>query len=129
MGELWDLAAEAAAAYGRLPGVVTVAVAGSVATGAADERSDIDLYVYAPGPLVLAARNAIASGFARRREVGNDVWELGDEWFDDRSGHHVDVMYRTPAWVEEQVDRFLVRHEASVGYSSCIWHNVLHSFW
>jgi predicted nucleotidyltransferase len=127
MRDIRNLAAKAAAAYGSLPGVVAVAVAGSVVTGAADEHSDIDLYVYAPELVDLAARDLTAARFSTRREVGNAFWEPGDEWIDDRSGLHVDVMYRTPAWVEDQVDRVLVRHEASVGYTTCIWQNVLHS--
>jgi hypothetical protein len=36
-------------------------------------------------------------------------------------------MYRSPAWIEEQVERVLIRHQASVGYSTCFVHNVLHS--
>lgn len=122
-----DVAPEAAAAYGDLPGVVAVVLAGSAVTGSADERSDVDLYVYAAEPVPLLARAAVAARFAARSEVGNAFWEPGDEWIDARSGHHVDVMYRTPAWIEDQLERVLVRHEASVGYSTCFWHNVLHS--
>ena len=104
-----------------------MALAGSGVTGAADEQSDVDLYVYAGAPVAMADRVAIATGFATRAEVGNDFWEPGDEWIDTQTGRHVDVMYRTPDWIEEQLERVLVRHEASVGYSTCFWHNVLHS--
>ncbi len=104
-----------------------MALAGSGVTGAADERSDIDLYVYAVAPVAIVDRVAIATSFAPHAEVGNDFWEPGDEWIDAQTGRHVDVMYRTPAWIEEQLERVLVRHEASVGYSTCFWHNVLHS--
>jgi predicted nucleotidyltransferase len=121
------LAASVAAAFANLPDVAAVALAGSGVTGVADEQSDVDLYVYAGAPVAIADRVAIATGFATRAEVGNDFWEPGDEWIDTQTGRHVDVMYRTPAWIEEQLKRVLVRHEASAGYSTCFWHNVLHS--
>jgi hypothetical protein len=120
-------AALVAAAFASLPDVVAVALAGSGVAGVADEQSDLDLYVYAGAPVAMADRVAIATSFAARPEVGNEFWEPGDEWIDGRTGRHVDVMYRSPDWIEGQLERVLVRHEASVGYSTCFWHNVLHS--
>jgi predicted nucleotidyltransferase len=120
-------AALVAAAFANIPEVDAVGLAGSKVAGSADEQSDLDLYVYASAPVTMADRVAIATRFAGRREVGNDFWEPGDEWIDRQSGRQIDVMYRTPVWIEEQLERILVRHEASVGYSTCFWHNVLHS--
>jgi predicted nucleotidyltransferase len=122
-----DVANRVAAAFANLSEVVAVALAGSGVSGATDEQSDVDLYVYAGSRIAKADRVAIATSFATRREVGNDFWEPGDEWIDAQTGRHVDVMYRTPVWIDEQLERVLVRHQASVGYSTCFWHNVLHS--
>jgi hypothetical protein len=91
-----------------------------------DGKSDIDLYVYVTEGIPLGVRAKIASG-SPRAEIGNATWEPGDEWIDGSTGASVDVMFRHAQWIEEQLDRVLVRHEASVGYSTCFWYNVLHS--
>jgi len=117
-------ARDVASAFAALPGVTAVAMAGSRATGRADADSDIDLYVYAAGEVPLAAREAIAAG-TMSPEIDQSPWEPGDSWLDPGSGRTIDVMYRTPRWIEEALDRVLVRHEASVGYSTCFWQNVL----
>jgi predicted nucleotidyltransferase len=96
-------AASIAAAFSNLPAVIAVALAGSGLTGATDQQSDLDFYVYAEAPVAMADRVAIATRFATHREVGNDFWEPGDEWIDSRSGRQIDVMYRTPVWIEEQL--------------------------
>ena len=118
------LARAVTARYAALPDVVAIALGGSRAGPLPDHRSDIDLYVYADPPPALAAREAIAAAFGTRREVGNAFWEPGDEWDDDASGVHVDVLFRSPAWIADQVARVLDRHEASLGYSTALWHGV-----
>ena len=80
------LISRVAAAFGALPQVVAVAMAGSRLTGASDNASDVDLYVYATEPVPLTDRAAIASRFANQREVGNAFWEPGDEWIDIATG-------------------------------------------
>ena len=120
-----EAASPVAGALAALPGVLAVALGGSEAAGTADRASDLDLYVYSDVPVPLSARQAVAERLAEPGgEVGNDLWEPGDEWTHAESGVAVDVMFRTRAWIEEQLDRVLVRHEPSLGYSTCFWHNV-----
>jgi len=112
--------------FASLPQVEAVAVAGSQTAQFADAASDIDLYVYVTEDIPLDERARIAAR-SPHAEIGNTTWEPGDEWIDAVTGTPVDVMYRHVGWIEEQLDRVLVRHEASVGYSTCFWYNVLHS--
>jgi hypothetical protein len=111
-----------------LPNVTAVVLGGSWATGhaAPGYASDLDLYVYAPAEPTLAGRRVLADEQAAPGtaiEVGNTYWEPGDEWT-HRSGVHIDIMYRSPAWLDAELDRVLVEHRASLGYTTCIWHNV-----
>ncbi|MBZ5594149.1 MAG: DUF4037 domain-containing protein [Acidobacteriia bacterium] len=109
---------------GAHPAVIAVALAGSRAAGSSAPGSDFDLYVYATAEVPVEFRRALAASGA---EIDNRFWEAGDEWIDADTGAHLDVMFRSPSWIEDQLDRVLVRHEASVGYSTCFWYNVLHS--
>lgn len=115
-----------AAHYAALPDVRAVTLGGSRTAALHAADSDLDLYVYADPPVPLSTRAAITAAFARpgTAEVGNAFWEPGDEWQDARTGLWVDVMFRTPAWIKAQLDRVINRHEASVGYTTCFWHNV-----
>ncbi len=123
----WFLAAAIAWRYGEFDQVETVALGGSEASGMADENSDIDIYVYLSAELSLIDRNEVAWDSAAYAEVGNAFFESGDEWIDASTGFHVDVTFRRMAWIEERLDSILVRHEAALGYTTCLWHNVLSS--
>jgi hypothetical protein len=125
--EVPPLAKAIAAKFGALPQVVAVALAGSRTTGVFNASSDYDFFVYIQDDIPVKIRSAIAKQFAERIEIDNQFWEPGDEWIDASSSCAVDVMYRTPQWIEEQLDRVLVKHQASVGYSTCFWWNVLTS--
>jgi len=124
MDDRTKVAYEIASLYREHSQVEAVALGGSLASHAADGRSDIDLYVYLTEALHPESRLAIASPRATRVEVGNEFWEPGDEWIEQGTGVHVDVIYRLIGWAQDQLERVLRRHEASVGYSTCIWHNL-----
>jgi hypothetical protein len=109
-----------------IPQVEAVVLAGSQMSRFADERSDVDLYVYAGG-IVPPSLRAEVVRYARRAEIGNSFWEPGDEWIDGDTSIPVDAMFRSVPWIEDQLDRVLRRHEASVGYSTCFWYNVRNS--
>jgi predicted nucleotidyltransferase len=113
--------------FGSLRQVVAVVLAGSRTTIVADESSDFDFYVYVEEEIPVDIREAIARQFSDRIEINNQFWGPGDEWIDINTGCCIDIMYRRPEWIEEELDRVLVKHQASVGYSTCFWWNLLTS--
>jgi len=121
------LASAIAAEYAVFPQVEAVTLAGSQTVGLAEPTSDLDMYVYLRAPLPLETRRRIATAHSQRAEVDNQYWEPGDEWIDERLGIGVDLMYRDPAWIEDQIERVLVRCLPSIGYTTCFWYNVLTS--
>jgi hypothetical protein len=122
------LARRIAGLFAPLPQVEGVALGGSRGAGGVgtDPSSDIDVSVYTRGDLPLEAREGIveASGGATRTSLDMRFWGPGDEWLSAATGIHVDVVYFDAGWMEEQVERVLVRHEASLGYTTCFWHTV-----
>ncbi len=121
------LAEQIAAALRVLPQVEAVVLAGSTATRYADPRSDIDIDVYTHAPIPPETRAAILRdilGGEAVLEINNQYWETGDEGHNPRTGQSIDILYRSPDWIEGELRRVLERHEASVGYTTCLWHNV-----
>jgi hypothetical protein len=111
-----------------LPEVEAVALGGSRgAEGVGqDPSSDIDVYVYTRGDIDLDVRRGImdAAGGASLANLGMTLWGPGDEWLDAATGIHVDAIYFDADWMADQLDRVLVRHEPSLGYSTCFWHTI-----
>ena len=119
-----DLIQRLTQAFGNLPQVLAVVLAGSRAAATSDLGSDFDLYVYAVHEVPVEFRRTLLGEGA---EIDNRFWETGDEWRDPSTGTQIDIMYRSPAWIEGQLDRVLSRHEATLGYTTCFWYNVVHS--
>jgi predicted nucleotidyltransferase len=113
-----------ASRFAEFPYVIAVVLAGSRGGGTSDPESDFDIYVYASAEVPLEFRRVLLGDGA---EIDNRFWEPGDESNDLAAGLKLDIMYRSPKWMEDQLDRVLVRHEAAVGYTTCFWFNVLHS--
>ena len=115
--------------FAALPQVTAVALSGSVTAQLADEHSDLDLYIYFDAPIPLEDRRAIAHELAEpsRIEIGKPYWGDEDAWTDRASGFGVDLIYWSPQWIEEQIERTLVRCQAWMGYTTTFWHTVLNS--
>jgi predicted nucleotidyltransferase len=111
-------------AFGKLPQVLAVVLAGSRAAATSDLESDFDLYVYAVREVPFEFRRALLGESA---EIDNRFWEPGDEWSDPSTGAQIDIMYRSPEWIEGQLNRVLSCHEAALGYTTCFWYNVIYS--
>ncbi len=116
------VAASVAARFSRLAPVESVAVAGSRRTGRATEHSDLDLYIYSTADLPGPERLAIGRECSANAQP-NDFWGPGVEW-DDPSGPHVDAIFFTTAFMAEQIDRVMRRHEAQLGHSTSFLHTV-----
>lgn len=115
--------AQLARHFAELDSVMAVVLSGSRGSGGDDAQSDFDIYVYTSREIPVDFRRALLGA---RAEIDNRFWEPGDEAVDD-AGLKLDVMYRSPQWIEERLERMLVRYEASIGYTTCFWFNVLHS--
>ncbi|MCA9927868.1 MAG: DUF4037 domain-containing protein [Anaerolineales bacterium] len=121
------LAQQIADKFAALPQVEAVTVAGSLTAGYANPDSDIDLYVYAESDILPAVRSRLFAVSASHMELNNQFWEPGDEWRDAATGISVDVMYRSLNRLQEILTRNLEHYQASVGYTTCFWQNVLTS--
>jgi catechol 2,3-dioxygenase-like lactoylglutathione lyase family enzyme/predicted nucleotidyltransferase len=122
--DAWPIVQRLAQRFGELPQVVAVVFAGSRGVGTNDTESDFDLYVYTLHEVAVEFRRALMGETA---EIGNRFWEPGDEWSEPSTGMQLDIMYRSPEWIEDQLDRVLLRQEAAIGYTTCFWYNIVHS--
>ena len=113
--------------YFKIPGVLAVVVSGSRVSPFADDTSDIDMYVYSNTDLSVSDRSLVANKLGENCELNNQFWETGDEWNIKSNNLLLDVMFRHVSWAEDVIDSVVNKYQASVGYSTCLLHNIAES--
>lgn len=111
--------------FAQYPEIEAIGISGSIVSGQGSLTSDIDLYIFGSSIIPVEERRKIAN--LRGYTQGNfnlQYWDTGDEWYDKETGIEVDIMYWEKSWIEEQLERVIVRHESSVGYTTCFWHTI-----
>lgn len=111
---------------GSLSQVEAISLGGSRATGRNDDTSDYDVYIYTTTSIDEAVRKEILSKYCSYMEIGNTFWELEDD-VTLRNGIDMDIIYRNLTEFEKTVESVVFRHNASNGYTTCLWHNLITS--
>lgn len=112
--------------YAKINEVEAILLAGSAATGAFDEASDFDVYIYSAAPVPLAVRQGLAEKHMRYVELDNRYWEPEDDGILN-CGTPIDLVYRDAAWIEEHLYGLLVEERPSIGFTTCFWGNLLNA--
>lgn len=106
--------------------VQSIALAGSRASEKYDEKSDYDLYIYCDTVPSDEVRKSILEKYCDYIELGNHFWELEDNCT-LKNGIDIDILYRNIDTITEELSSVVEKYNAHNGYTTCIWHNVLHS--
>lgn len=110
----------------RCAGVEAITIGGSRASGYFDKTSDYDVYVYYSTPILSEDRLPILQKYCKQIECNNTFWETEDNCVlnDDIP---IDIIYRHLQSFEKSLEAVVFQFQASNGYTTCLWHNVLHS--
>lgn len=106
--------------------VDAVALGGSRATNANDQKSDYDIYVYCTKELTNEQKSAALLKHCREAEIGNHYWELEDNCVMN-NGICIDIIYRSLGMFEQYIEMITKEGKAFNGYTTCFWHNIVTS--
>ena len=107
--------------------VEAILLAGSRGQGLGpDKASDWDLYVYLSSPLSVEFRRDLLSPRSTVLELDNQFWENEDDG-ELNDGTAYELVYRNLDEIGALVARVVEGTQASVGYTSCFWHNLVTS--
>lgn len=112
--------------FALLPEVEAIALGGSRAGADYDEKSDYDLYIYCSSIPHESMRKRILEKCCQYMEIGNTFWELEDDCT-LKDGVDIDILYRNIEDFTQTIRSVVEEHIAYNGYTTCMWHNLLHS--
>lgn len=112
--------------FALLPEVEAIALGGSRAGTNYDEKSDYDLYIYCTQTPESGIRKKILEKYCRYMEIGNSFWELEDDCT-LKDGVDIDILYRNIDDFAQEIRSVVEKYIAHNGYTTCMWHNLLHS--
>jgi len=112
--------------FAALPEVEAIALGGSRAGADYDEKSDYDLYIYCTSVPYESMRKRILEKYCQYMEIGNSFWELEDDCT-LKDGVDIDILYRNMEDFSQTIYSVVEEHIAYNGYTTCMWHNLLHS--
>ena len=112
--------------FSQLKQVEAIALGGSRAGQDYDQNSDYDVYVYLNSPIDEKTRQIILSNYCSYMEIGNQFWELEDDCVLN-NGIQIELIYRSLESFEQELNTTVFQHKAQNSYTTCMWHNLLHS--
>ena len=112
--------------FSQLEQVEAIALGGSRAGQNYDQNSDYDVYVYLNSSIDEATRLKILSKYCSYMEIGNQFWELEDDCVLN-NGIQIELIYRSLESFEQELNTTVFQHKAQNAYTTCMWHNLLHS--
>ncbi len=107
-----------------LPGVEAIALGGSRAGKAYDEKSDYDVYLYCTSPVEEDIRQELLGRYCSVVETGNHFWEYEDNCT-LKNGVDIDILYRNLDDFVRDVAAVSEECQSRNGYTTCMWHNLL----
>lgn len=110
--------------YKKLDGVEAIVLGGSSSAKSSDNHSDFDIYIYAKKEPDVEKRREIALKYSVNPEIDNHYFETGDVYRLDKTGKPIDIMYRNPEFIENNIKWVWQEGNASLGYTTCFVDNV-----
>lgn len=105
--------------FKQFPQVRAIAIAGSKKANTADKKSDIDVDIIVDGEIPVEERLKLVKKYSSNYEVGGEYFGPDDEFYVDKMGQQLDVVYADKNWMEDNVKNVWQNHNPSNGYTTC----------